>query len=201
MKFFRKGICLFLTVIMALSLAGCGKKELSHEKMNVLVDEFDFEEYDDVEDFIIHLSRFTGFENGYISAEEDDAQELYDIAINRMHQYPSYNIDQATLFFVGEGEMVFGYLLTFEKDKKAEKFYDYYTEDDFEDGKTGEKDGYSYAIEIGEESSSKIALDGAYLQGNKVFILRGLVKDTDFIDDLFKELDLISPTEADQEDK
>lgn len=201
MKNIKKIICAILTTTMIFGLTACASKDFDHTKLVDFCEDQDFEDCDEPEDFILAFGDMSNHkiegEGFYINDTKGDAQDLYDKVVNRFNDYPSYDIIETTTFgYSDKGQLTLVFLLTFEETKDAEKFYKKYSRDFADDGESGQENGYSYSIEIGDGPSGKDMLSGVYLKGNTVLVIRSLTKDSNLVEDLCKAYKIISPLEA-----
>ncbi|MCR5804408.1 MAG: hypothetical protein K6G47_09085 [Clostridia bacterium] len=204
MKVFKQIVSIALVLVMTSSLAACAPKEFKHQKMVDFCEDHDMDEYDDYDDFIkdcsAHLTYGTADVDGiYFSCDKSDAQDIYDVIFNRFDPYPSYDVEQTTVFVFndGDGGVILCYLFTMEDEKDAKKLYKKYSDQDIEDSEAGEEKGYTYYIETGENSKGKAMLEGFYVCGKTVLTYKTMIEDTDLIDDLCDTFKVKSPTELD----
>ena len=159
----------------------------------------DFDEVDEPDEFIVEYGELFGGSGGgiYFTGDRKDAQYIYDKDLNRMGEFPDYDVDEATtMFFSDKNGYGMFFVFTFEETKDAEKFYKKYSNafaPDVEDGKSG---GITYVIEHSEGSKSKDGYIGVYLNGNTVLIVKAMVKDTELVDGICKVHGVKSPSKA-----
>lgn len=201
MKTFKKLACAALALTMVIGLTACSSKGFDHKKMIEFSEDQDFDEMDDSDEFVREYGNLAAGRSKsdgiYISCTGSDAQDVYDIVLNRFGELKSYDVEEATALFYSNREgTCMAFVFTLEDEKDAEKLFKKYGKKFARDGEEGKEKGYSYIIESGSGTKSKDTLCGVYLKNSTVIIVRALVSDTDPIDDLCKKYNIISPTDA-----
>lgn len=201
MKTFKKIACSVLALGLVMGLTACKPKAFEYQKMVDFLEDQDMDDYDDYDDFIRDYSDAIGMgrdiDGIYIHCDGKDAQDVYDVVLNRFGDFPDYDVEESIAFAMhDEGGFGIGYLFTFEDEKEAEKLFKKYGKAFADDGENGEEKGYSYYIEAGTGTANKDLYSGVYLRGNTVIIIRTMGVDDEFVDDFCEVYGIISPTEA-----
>ncbi|MBO7453009.1 MAG: hypothetical protein J6U54_21970 [Clostridiales bacterium] len=195
-----------LIASMVFGIAGCSlfkKDRVTHENFCAALEKTGAEKTDDLDDVYSAVSRMYSEEDDgiyFTSEDDDDAQDIYDILFNRFNQHPDADIEKSTVYYYTNTEdkcQILMFVFTFEKEKKAQKIFDSLDENisDDEDADSGKIDEYEYSISYYKEDSRAFA-DGLYISGNNVLYIRSISKTgdgTDRVDDIVKEMGLISP--------
>ena len=200
MKTLKKIACSFLALVMVIGLTSCMQQKFDHKKIAKFCDDQDFECSDDFDDFLDDYSSIiTGKKTGdgtYIYVTNRDAQKMYNKTLNRLSDFPKYDVEAATCFAINDDGINVGWLINFVDKEDAEKFFKKAGKRYADDGEKGEEKGYSYYISENKNSSSRKTLTGIYLKGNTVLLLRTVSNDTDVLEDFCEYYGVISPTEA-----
>lgn len=200
MKTVKRIACSFMALALVVGLTACSAKPFDHQTMVDYAEEEDFDELDEPEDFIVEYGELLGGSGGdgiYISCDGKDAQYIYDKDINRMGDFPDYDVDEATtMFFASENGYGLFFVITFEETKDAEKFYKKYTDAFASNSEEGKSKGITYSLEHGGGTKSKESYFGAYLNGNTVLVVRAMVEETDYVDGICKAYGVKSPTKV-----
>ncbi len=200
MKTLKRIACSFLAIAMVIGLTACSQQKFDHKKIAKFCDDQDFECSEDSGDFIDDYgSILTGIDKGeglYIYVTNRDAQKLYNKTLNRLSDFPKYDVEAATCFAINDDGINVGWLFNFVEKDDAEKFFKKAGKRYADDGEKGDEKGYSYYISENRGSSDRKTLTGIYLRGNTVLVLRSVTGDTDFIEDFCEYYGVISPTEA-----
>lgn len=202
MKTFKKIACSVLALGLVMGLTACAHKTFDHQKFIDFCEEQDFNDCDDSDEFFEDYSRvITGSgsdsdDGSYISCDGKDAQEIYDVVINRFGDFPDYDMEKSSSMAFCDGKG-FGIacLFTCEEERDAEKLFKKLGKAYAEDGENGDEKGYSYYIDSFENSSGREWYTGVYLKGNTVLYIRALGVDDVFVADLCEAFDVISPTD------
>ena len=195
-----------LIASMAFGIAGCSlfkKDRITHENFCAALEKIGAEDTDDLEDLYTPISQmYVEEEDGiyFTSEDDDDAQEVYDVFFNRFNQHSDADIEKSTIYYYANHEeksQILIFVFTFEKEKKAQKVFDELDENISEDDNSdsGKIDEYEYSISYSEEGIRSFA-DGLYISGNNLIYIRSLSntgEGLDRIDDIVKEMDIISP--------
>lgn len=196
----KKIACSFLALVMVIGLTSCMQQKFDHKKIAKFCDDQDFENCDDFDDFLDDYSSIiTGKKTGdgtYIYVTNRDAQKMYNKTLNRLSDFPKYDVEAATCFAINDDGINVGWLINFVDKEDAEKFFKKAGKRYADDGEKGEEKGYSYYISENKNSSSRKTLTGIYLKGNTVLLLRTVSNDTDILEDFCEYYGVISPTEA-----
>lgn len=200
MKTLKKIACSFLALVMVIGLTSCMQQKFDHKKIAKFCDDQDFENCVDFDDFLDDYSSIiTGKKTGdgtYIYVTNRDAQKMYNKTLNRLSDFPKYDVEAATCFAINDDGINVGWLINFVDKEDAEKFFKKAGKRYADDGEKGEEKGYSYYISENKNSSSRKTLTGIYLKGNTVLLLRTVSNDTDILEDFCEYYGVISPTEA-----
>lgn len=197
MKMIKKGIGLTLLLVIAMSVfSGCAFKKdgFSHEKIKDIAKEYKLDEYD-YDELDIESVDSEGFYSATNDSDEDMdvAQYCYNNYINRfmdMYQYyGAYQVDEFSFLSVGEDSKNFVYLLTFEREKSAKKFFDNFTLNE----DTGKEKEYKYAYDSVNVYDGGLWVQATYIKGDKVLIIRSTTGDLETFEELCDELDVVFP--------
>lgn len=197
MKTLKKFACSVLALGLVMGLTACAPKTFDKQKLIKFLDDRDFEDYDEPEDFYDDFSGIImGVEgSAYVYCDGKDAQNVYDTVINRFGALPDCDVDETvTLAIADESGSGYGYgcLFIFEDTKNAEEFFEEYGEMYADDGENGD----DYYIVCDKITSGKELYCGVYIRENSVFVIRFIGIDSGFVDDLCKVFGVKSPTNA-----
>ena len=200
MKVLKRITCSVLALAMVIGLTACAPKKFDKQKLINFLDDQDFDDYDEPEDFYDDFSGFMiGVEgSSYVCCDGRDAKNVYKTLINRFGDFKDYDIEETVALAINDGGGYgYGCLFTFEDAKDAGKFFKKYGEMYADDGENGDEKSYSYYIKGDETNTAGRELYcGIYIRENTVFVIRFLGVDSDFVDDLCEVYGVISPTEA-----
>ena len=200
MQTLKKIACSFLVLTMVIGLTACTQQKFDHKKIAKFCEEQDFDNCDDFDDFLDDFSSIiNGTKKGdgvYIYVTNKDAQKMYNKTLNRLNDFPKYDVEAATCFAINDDGINVGWLFNFTDAKDAEKFFKKAGKRYADDGEKGNEKGYSYYISENKNSSGRDTLTGVYLKGNTVLVLRSVTGDTDVLEDFCEYYGVISPTEA-----
>jgi len=206
MRCSKKMVVLLLAVTIVLGVTGCSKK-LTQKSFVSALKSCDIEENDKIDILITGLDGHGITKSYYVAEDEDEAEELSNLILNRFNTMPDIKANSFILA-VYTDQNDDGYTcsfmchMTFENDKKAKKAYENLIEahGDEDEGETGTKSKVTYCVDSGVSADGKNNIGtGIYLQGNTVIFLRTIVpSDTDyeFADKICGKLGLISPSEV-----
>ena len=196
MKIARKVISLVLVLAMAAGMTGCGQKNFSHKTLVKAAKKLDLEESSDNEEFYENFGVKNHWKEAYISVKDEDAQDIYDVYVNRWKDLPGYDVPEATAIAIYNDDGLYMVsLLTFESETRAKKFYKKYVDAYVAEGDDGEENGYTYTIYSYDSGNGKFRMTGVYLKGNTVLTMRGATSDQDIAETICKEFKIISPLE------
>lgn len=204
MKVFKKIACSVLALGLVLGLTACSPKAFDHQKFIDFCEDQDFNECDERDDYYRDFSNIiTGHtpepEAGlYISCDGKDAQDIYDVILNRFGDFDDYDVEFSSSFAYCDGKgFSLSCLFTCEDKEDAQDLFKELGKTYADDGEHGDKKGYSYYIEAGETDSDaqRKVYTGVYLRGNTVLFIRSVGVKADFVDDFCKAFDVISPTD------
>ena len=159
MKTFKKIACSVLALGLVMGLTACKPKAFEYQKMVDFLEDQDMDDYDDYDDFIRDYSDAIGMgrdiDGIYIHCDGKDAQDVYDVVLNRFGDFPDYDVEESIAFAMhDEGGFGIGYLFTFEDEKEAEKLFKKYPEARKKATEANAKDGKA-ATEIDDLSKLK----------------------------------------------
>lgn len=199
MKTLKKIACSVLALCLVMGITSCAPKTFEKQKLIDFLEDRDFDDYDEPEDFYEVFSSFlSGVEgSSYIWCDGRDAQNVYDVIINRFGDMPDYDVEETVTLAINDGEGYgYGSLFIFEDTKDAEDFFEEYGEIYADEGEEGDGKGYSYYISSDESAAGRVYYCADYICGNTVLVMRIINVDSDFVDDLCKVYGVKSPTEA-----
>ena len=191
MKLFKKTVSIVLLLSVVFTLSACSGGRLKKENIVKALENQDFEECDDYNDFYEQYSRKTKKQSVYVSLTDKKAQKTYDKIFNRVNRFPDADVTESVSGFYNGTDGYF-YLLFFKFDdvKKAEKVYKKYVKA-IEDADDGEEKDLIYSLS-NTKKSTRYLVQNAYLEKDKLLIIYGNLKDTDIMEDLIEELKLPS---------
>ena len=191
MKLFKKAVSIVLLLSVVFTLSACSGGRLKKENIVKALENQDFEECDDYNDFYEQYSRKTKKQSVYVSLTDKKAQKTYDKIFNRVNRFPDADVTESVSGFYNGTDGYF-YLLFFKFDdvKKAEKVYKKYVKA-IEDADDGEEKDLIYSLS-NTKKSTRYLVQNAYLEKDKLLIIYGNLKDTDIMEDLIEELKLPS---------
>lgn len=199
MKTLKKIACSVLAFSLVTGLTACTAKPFDHQTMVDFAEKQDFDEVDEPDEFIVEYGELLGGSGGgiYFTGDRKDAQYIYDKDLNRMGEFPDYDVDEATtMFFSDKNGYGMFFVFTFEETKDAEKFYKKYSNAFAPDGEDGKSKGITYVLSHGGGSKDKESYFGVYLNDNTVLIVRAMVEETDLVDGICKAYGVKSPTKV-----
>lgn len=185
----------------ATCITGCEKKPfMSDEKLCKVAEDLKLEELDDVEDYIDAATSVLEEYEVYYTATGEDALKCYDEVVNYYFGLNFYHIASFTGYYMYDDDDKNDiWLITFEYDTDAQKFYEEFCEEDFCVSKEGEEKKYEYSIGSDEiEDSDLECWYGVYAikDTNSVLVIRSVTEDPSFIKGVCEKLKIVSPTEA-----
>lgn len=191
MKLFKKAVSIVLLLSVVFTLSACSGGRLKKENIVKTLENQDFDECDDFNDFYEQYSRKTKKQSVYVSLTDKKAQKTYDKIFNRVNRFPDADVTESVSGFYNGTDGYF-YLLFFKFDdvKKAEKVYKKYVKA-IEDADDGEEKDLIYSLS-NTKKSTRYLVQNAYLEKDKLLIIYGNLKDTDIMEDLIEELKLPS---------
>ena len=113
MKIFKKATCLTLSLVMLLGLSGCAPKNFNHKAIEKLAKTLKIDEYDDYEGIYDDIGQMNKEGEGYFYATDDEAQEYYDIILNRFKQYKDYDVSEFSVMAFDDESQNYLFLITF----------------------------------------------------------------------------------------
>lgn len=191
MKLLKKVVSAVLLFSVVFTLSACSGVRLKKENIVKTLENQDFDECDDFNDFYEQYSRKTKKQSVYVSLTDKKAQKTYDKIFNRVNRFPDADVTESVSGFYNGTDGYF-YLLFFKFDdvKKAEKVYKKYVKA-IEDADDGEEKDLIYSLS-NTKKSTRYLVQNAYLEKDKLLIIYGNLKDTDIMEDLIEELKLPS---------
>ena len=199
MKTTKKILSILVVASVVLGAAGCKKKEkdFSNKSIEKVMEEYDIEAYDDVDEYTGSHPEGTDGQPKYLMCSGDDAQDAYDAVINRLNQFPDYAVKELfhTMGISGK-EAYTIYMITLESEKKAEEMYKKMKKklkDEKVEESTKDKSGYNYIL-----IENKSAIGGLYQSRDKVIYVYGTI-DSDgqeIISDVCSKLGIVAPEDA-----
>lgn len=201
MKIFKKAACLTLSLVMLLGLSGCAPKNFNHKAIEKLAKTLEIDEYDDYEGIYDDIGQMNKEGEGYFYATDDEAQEYYDIILNRFKQYEDYDVSEFSVMAFDDESQNYLFLATFESPEEAKSFYKAYKkQNNFEN--SGKEDNYSYAGYYSEIDDDRFNARSVYLKDDMVLIIICMKQDidTDLLSPICEELDIANPMDFGEED-
>ena len=131
MKTLKKIACSVLALGLVMGLTACAPKTFDKQKLIGFLEDRDFEDYDEPEDFYDDFSGIImGVEgSAYVYCDGKDAQNVYDTVINRFGALPDCDVDETVTLAIADESgsgYGYGYLFVFEDIKDAEEFFEEY---------------------------------------------------------------------------
>ena len=189
MKLIKRAISIVLLLSVVLSLSACSGNRLKQESIVKALENQDFDECDDYDEFTEYYGKTSKQKSVYVTLKDKKAQKGYEKIFNRTNQYPDADVTDAICGYYAD-KNGFGYVFyfRFEDVKKAEKVYKKFAKR-INDADDGEEKGISYTVSNVKKNSKYIVMN-AYLEKDKLLIVYGSVKDTDFLEEFCDELKL-----------
>ena len=179
MNYTKKLAAVILVFAVVLGFTGCAAK-MTREAFISEIKAMGAEETDKLDVVLLSISRMGVDSLYYVAADEEDARDFGNLALNRFNNMSDIKADDfiaATIAEKGSDGKYYSTAIlyySFESDSKAEKTYknicDAYINDKY--AKTGKNSSCSYSVEadVSAAGSNNIAT-GVYLQGNTVVFL------------------------------
>lgn len=199
MKTIKRIIAVTLVLSTLFCIAGCKKNaSFTHESARAAFKKNGAEETEDISKIYQAFSRNNN-EGGiyYTSKDGTEAQQMFDSIVNRFKQYNEAEVETFTACVIchhKEKATTYFYMFTAKNEKDAKKHFDEISESAADSTYTdsGEKSGYKYTI--GYESGDRCFIEGAYLKGNIVILVKAIGPESSMkdADDLIKDMKLLS---------
>ena len=107
MKVIKKALSVLLLLSVVLSLSACSATRLKQDSVVKALENQDFEECDDYNEFSAIYGRMNKENAAYVKLTDKKAQKAYDKLFNRLNKYPSADVTDATCaFFSGKTDSV-----------------------------------------------------------------------------------------------
>lgn len=191
MKLFKKAVSIVLLLSVVFTLSACSGGRLKQDSIVKALENQDFEECEDYNEFSEIYGRMTKENAAYVKLTDKKAQKAYDKLFNRLNKYPSADVTDATCaFFYGKNGYGYVFLFKFEDENKAEKVYKKFVKS-LNDADDGEEKSLIYTVS-NTKKGTKYVVTNAYLEKTQLMIVYGSVKDTDILEDFTDELKLPS---------
>ncbi len=191
MKVIKKALSVLLLLSVVLSLSACSATRLKQDSVVKALENQDFEECDDYNEFSEIYGRMNKENAAYVKLTDKKAQKAYDKLFNRLNKYPSADVTDATCaFFSGKNGFGYVFFFKFEDENKAEKVYKKFVKS-LNDADDGEEKSLIYTVSDSKKGTKHIVTN-AYLEKTQLMIIYGSVKDTDILEDFTDELKLPS---------
>ena len=201
MKVIKKALSVLLLLSVVLSLSACSATRLKQDSVVKALENQDFEECDDYNEFSEIYGRMNKENAAYVKLTDKKAQKAYDKLFkaqkaydklfNRLNKYPSADVTDATCaFFSGKNRFGYMFFFKFEDENKAEKVYKKFVKS-LNDADDGEEKSLIYTVSDSKKGTKHIVTN-AYLEKTQLMIVYGSVKDTDILEDFTDELKLPS---------
>ena len=207
MRCSKKLVAILLAVTFVFGITGCTKK-LTRENFVSELKSYGLEETDKFDILTAAMMKRGLVSNYYVAEDEDEAEELGNLTLNRFEVMPELKAKEFVLAVDVEKGSDDDYYTTFvcfyifDSDKKAKKAYDNIVETygDEEYGETGTKSKVTYYVESGVSAAdtNKIG-SGYYLKGDTVIVMRtqsAVDDDYKLVEQLCKKFGLVSPSTA-----